>query len=72
MIKHLHFLRRQSNKILTEIYFTNSNETPHKEHTFDQNIKNMSKAKPKGVLSIIPTPIGNLRDVTPNMLKKLY
>ena len=35
-------------------------------------MKTLNPTKPKGKLSIIPTPIGNLNDLTPNILKSLY
>ena len=35
-------------------------------------LKTLNSPKPKGKLSIIPTPIGNLNDLTPNILKCLF
>jgi hypothetical protein len=34
--------------------------------------KTVSTAKPRGKLLIIPTPIGNLDDLSPNIIKALY
>lgn len=43
---------------------------------YDRNsfsiIKDMKIVKPNGKLSIIATPIGNLSDLTPNILKALF
>lgn len=35
-------------------------------------IKSVNAPKPRGKLTIIPTPIGNLKDLSPNVLKALY
>jgi hypothetical protein len=35
-------------------------------------IKEMNPPKPRGKLSIVATPIGNLSDLTPNILKCLF
>ncbi len=37
-----------------------------------QNVKTMNPQKAQGKLVILPTPIGNLQDITPNMLKMLF
>ena len=34
--------------------------------------KTIHGAKPRGKLLIIPTPIGNLNDLSPNIIKALY
>ena len=34
-------------------------------------LKTINAAKPKGKLSLVATPIGNLNDLTPNILKTL-
>ena len=34
--------------------------------------KTVNSAKPRGKLLIIPTPIGNLNDLSPNIIKALY
>lgn len=35
-------------------------------------IKDLNSSQPKGKLSIVATPIGNLSDLTPNILKTLF
>ena len=35
-------------------------------------VKTVDPAPPRGSLTIVPTPIGNLRDISPNMLKALF
>jgi hypothetical protein len=35
-------------------------------------LKSVNAPKPRGKLTIIPTPIGNLKDLSPNVLKALY
>jgi len=35
-------------------------------------IKYLNSPKPRGKLSIVATPIGNLSDLTPNILKTLF
>ena len=35
-------------------------------------VKTINSPKPMGKLSMVPTPIGNLNDLTPNILKCLY
>jgi hypothetical protein len=35
-------------------------------------IKQMNLPKPRGKLSIVATPIGNLLDLTPNIIKCLF
>ncbi len=35
-------------------------------------IKDINASKPNGKLSIVATPIGNLSDLTPNILKCLF
>lgn len=35
-------------------------------------VKNLNVPKPTGKLSIIATPIGNMSDLTPNIIKKLF
>ena len=34
-------------------------------------VKTVERAAPRGALTIVPTPIGNLRDMSPNMLTSL-
>lgn len=35
-------------------------------------VKTINHTKPKGKLSLVPTPIGNMNDLSPNMVKCLY
>lgn len=35
-------------------------------------IKTINSVKASGKFSIIPTPIGNINDLTPNIIKSLY
>ena len=35
-------------------------------------VKTVGSALPRGKLTIIPTPIGNLKDLSPNIIKALF
>ncbi len=35
-------------------------------------VKSVNASKPRGKLMIVPTPIGNLKDLSPKILKALY
>ena len=35
-------------------------------------MKTINASKPKGKLVILPTPIGNLQDLSPNIIKALF
>jgi hypothetical protein len=35
-------------------------------------LKTLNEKKPTGKLTILPTPIGNLQDLSPNIIKSLF
>jgi hypothetical protein len=44
-------------------------------HSFCTNtgpLKTINPTKPYGKLTILPTPIGNLQDLSPNIIKSLF
>ena len=57
---------------LKKMKFLNTNIISFQPSSTFCVLKNLASSKPKGKLSIIPTPIGNLNDLTPNILKCLY
>jgi hypothetical protein len=52
--------------------FSNLNLIVKLPHSSFSMIKDLNSSQPKGKLSIVATPIGNLSDLTPNILKTLF
>ena len=58
------------NRIIPSLFLS---QPLQKHHQFTCSYaKTVNTPKPRGKLLIIPTPIGNLGDLSPNIIKALY
>lgn len=57
---------------MRSIIALNSLHTTISPRRYFSIIQDINKSKPNGKLSIVATPIGNLSDLTPNIIKCLF